>query len=194
METQETCQGTVVSGVRTDSGGGPGLIDDHISRQLVRIWQQILGIESISLDQNYFDLGGDSSLAVQMFSQIEDIFKIKLPLATLYEAPTVDELARILRGEVSSSRWSPLVEIQPKGSRPPFFCIHPHGGNVLVYRELSRQLGSDQPFFGLQSRGLDGRQEPLARIEDMADLYLAEIRRVQSHGPYFSEATAWEVP
>lgn len=185
METQQTCTGpNVAVGAETRSPGRD-LIDDDISRQLILIWQEILGIESVGLGQNYFDLGGDSSLAVQMFSKIEDVFKIKLPLATLYEAPTVDELAGILRGEISTSRWSPLVAIQPNGSRPPFFCIHPHGGNVLVYRELSRQLGSDQPFFGLQSPGLDGRQEPITRIEDMAVLYLMEIRKVQPHGPYF---------
>lgn len=160
-------------------------IDDNISRQLIQIWQEVLGLQSVELDQNYFDLGGDSSLAVQMFARIEDIFKIRLPLATLYEAPTVTELAEILRGEVSLSRWSPLVAIQPNGSRPPFFCIHPHGGNVLVYRELSKQLGSDQPFFGLQSPGLDGSHPPIKKIEDMAALYLKEIRRVQPQGPYF---------
>lgn len=185
METQETCPGTVEKCVPTGFAGGPDLTDDHISKQLIQIWQQILGIDSISPDQNYFDLGGDSSLAVQMFARIDETFEVKLPLATLYEAPTVDELARVLRSEVSSFRWSPLVEIQPKGARPPFFCVHPHGGNVLVYRELSKQLGSDQPFFGLQARGLDGSQTPIEKIEDMADLYRTEISKVQPHGPYF---------
>jgi thioesterase domain-containing protein/acyl carrier protein len=184
METQQICTGTTVEGAEAHLPERE-IIDDDISRQLIHIWQEILGVESIRLDQNYFDLGGDSSLALQMFSRIEDVFKIKLPLATLYEAPTVDELAGILRGEVSLSRWSPLVAIQPNGSRPPFFCVHAHGGNVLVYRELSRQLGSDQPFFGLQSPGLDGSQAPITKIEDMAVLYLKEIRRVQPHGPYF---------
>jgi thioesterase domain-containing protein/acyl carrier protein len=185
METQQTCTGpSVAVGAETHSLSRD-LIDDDISRRLTDIWQEILGIESIGLGQNYFDLGGDSSLAVQMFAQIGNVFGIKLPLATLYEAPTVDELAGILRGEISASRWSPLVAIQPNGLRPPFFCIHPHGGNVLVYRELSKQLGSDQPFFGLQSPGLDGSQEPITRIEDMAVLYLTEIRKAQPQGPYF---------
>lgn len=164
---------------------GDGHVDDNVSRQLLLIWQQVLGIDSIAFDQNYFDLGGDSSLAVQMFARIEDVFKIKLPLAVLYEAPTLDELARILRSKSTISRWSLLVEIQPTGSRPPFFCVHPHGGNVLVYRELSKHLGSDQPLFGLQSRGLDGVEEPLATVEEMAALYISEVRRVQPHGPYF---------
>jgi phthiocerol/phenolphthiocerol synthesis type-I polyketide synthase E len=157
---------------------------NETARQLARIWQEILGVGPIGFDQNYFDLGGDSSLAVRMFAQIEKVFQVKLPLATLYDAPTIEELARILRGEAEASGWSPLVAIQPTGSRPPLFCMHPHGGNVLIYRDLSRHLGSDQPFYGLQCRGLDGTQPPLTQIEDMAALYLKDIQKLQPHGPY----------
>ena len=158
---------------------------DATEGKLVPIWQELLGLDSVSVDQNFFDLGGDSSLAVRMFAKIEEIFKVKLPLATLYETPTIEELARVIRGEISNSGWSPLVAIQPHGSRPPFFCFHGAGGNVLIYRDLSRHLGSDQPFYGLQSQGLDGSLPPLTTVEDMAALYLKEIRRVQPHGPYF---------
>jgi len=153
--------------------------------QLAEIWQEVLGIECVGVDQNYFDLGGDSSLAVRMFAEIEKVFKVKLPLATLYDAPTIEELARFLKSNSVASGWSPLVAIQPLGSRPPFFCFHGAGGNVLTYRDLSRHLGSDQPFYGLQSQGLDGSRPPLTKIEEMAALYLKEIRRVQPHGPYF---------
>lgn len=158
---------------------------DETTRQLTHIWQDLLGIRTIGLDDNYFDLGGDSPLAVQLFAQIDRIFKVKLPLATLFEAPTIRELTQILHREAHASGWSPLVSIQPFGSRPPFFCIHGAGGNVLIYRDLARRLGSDQPFYGLQSWGLDGSCAPLTRIEDMAALYVKEIQRVQPHGPYF---------
>jgi len=155
------------------------------SDRLARIWQEILGIDSVSPDQNYFDLGGDSSLAVQMFAEIEKTFKIKLPLATLYEAPTIEELSKILSGETAAAGWSPLVAIQVAGSRPPFFCMHGAGGTVLMYRDLSRRLGDDQPFYGLQAQGLDGTSSPLTTVEGMASLYVSEIRSVQPHGPYF---------
>jgi thioesterase domain-containing protein/acyl carrier protein len=158
---------------------------DDTAEQLARIWQEILGLDSISPDQNYFDLGGDSSLAVQLFAQIERAFKIKLPLATLYEAPTIEELAKILRGETAAHGWSPLVAVQVAGSRPPFFCMHGAGGTVLMYRDLSRHLGDGQPFYGLQSQGLDGSCPPLTKVEEMAALYVMEIRKVQPHGPYF---------
>jgi len=158
---------------------------DDTESQLAGIWQNLLGLESVDVDQNFFDLGGDSSLAVRMFAEIEKIFQVKLPLATLYETPTIEELARVLRGEASSSGWSPLVTIQPAGSRPPLFCFHGAGGNVLIYRDLSRRLGMDQPIYGLQAQGLDGSQPPLTTIEDMAALYVNEIRQAQPHGPYF---------
>jgi phthiocerol/phenolphthiocerol synthesis type-I polyketide synthase E len=160
-------------------------VSDNTTKQLTQIWQEILGIDSISPDQNYFDLGGDSSLAVHMFAQIEKIFGVKLPLATLFEAPTIEELAQILRRDESPAGWSSLVEIQSSGSRPPFFCIHGAGGTVLIYRELAQRLGSDQPFYGLQAIGLDASCDPLTRIEDMAALYTKEIRRKQPHGPYY---------
>jgi len=159
--------------------------EDATAKQLTRIWQDLLGVESIGPDDNYFDLGGDSSLAVHMFARVEELFHVKLPLATLYDAPTIAELACILRCEAPATGWSPLVAIQPAGSRPPFFCFHGAGGNVLSYRQLSRHLGPDQPFYGLQCQGLDGSCPPLTRIEDMAALYVKEIRRMQRHGPYF---------
>ena len=160
-------------------------VNDRTTTQLAEIWQELLGVVSISPDQNYFDLGGDSSLAVQMFAQIEKVFGVKLPLATLFEAPTIEELARILRREESPTGWSPLVEIQSSGSRPAFFCVHGAGGTVLIYRELARRLGPDQPFYGLQAAGLDASSAPLTHIEDMAALYAKEIRKTQPRGPYY---------
>ena len=135
----------------------PNILDEVVA-QLLHIWEQVLGVQSISPDQNYFDLGGDSSLAVQMFAQVEDVFKVKLPLATLYEAPTINELAMLVHGEVSATRWS-WCTCRHSASLvhgPLSFLMHGAGGNVLSYRELSKHLGPDQPFYGLQALGLDG--------------------------------------
>ena len=101
---------------------------DDIEGQLTHIWEDLLGVEQIGRDQNYFDLGGDSSLAVHLFVQIEKTFNIKLPIFTLFEAPTIAELAAVLRRDSAPAGWSPLVAIQPNGSRPPFFCMHGAGG------------------------------------------------------------------
>jgi phthiocerol/phenolphthiocerol synthesis type-I polyketide synthase E len=158
---------------------------DDATQHLTRIWENLLGVRPIEPHQNYFDLGGDSLLAVQMFAQIEAVFQVSLPIATLFEAPTIADLAQIVEREAPKSRTSSMVPIQPKGSRPPFFCMHGAGGNVLIYRELSQRLGEDQPFYGLQSQGLDGSVEPPTRIEDMASVYVREIKRVQPRGPYY---------
>ena len=160
-------------------------IEDETTKELARIWGELLGVSSVGLDDNYFDLGGDSPLAVQLFARIDKAFKVKLPLATLFEAPTISDLARIVRQKAPISDWSSLVTIQPAGSRPPFFCVHGAGGHVLIYRDLSMHLGQDQPFYGLQAQGFDGKHPPLTQIEDMATLYVREIRRAQPRGPYF---------
>jgi surfactin family lipopeptide synthetase A len=168
-------------------GGSPEIAArlDPIEQMLVQIWSRILRIKSISIHDNFFNLGGHSLLAVRVIAEIERLVKRRLPLATFFKAPTIEKLAQILRGEMSPSGWSPLVAIQPSGSRPPFFCMHGAGGTVLIYRDLSRHLGLDQPFYGLQSQGLDGSRPPLETIEEMAAIYVREIRRVQPHGPYF---------
>jgi surfactin family lipopeptide synthetase A len=156
----------------------------QLELELVKIWEQALGTKIASVRDNFFDLGGHSLLAVRMFAQIEKVFKTRLPLATLYEAPAIEDMARILSSGVVSWRWSPLVAIQTSGSRPPFFCFHGAGGNVLIYRNLAQYLGPDQPFYGLQSQGLDGSSPLLGKIEEMAALYVKEIRGIQPRGPY----------
>jgi phthiocerol/phenolphthiocerol synthesis type-I polyketide synthase E len=158
-----------------------------VERTLVDIWQKLLGVEQIGIHDNYFDLGGNSVLAVRLFAQIERTFNKKIPLATLIDTPTVEELGNIIREDEWSTSWSPLVAIQSDnyGAKPPLFCIHAAGGNVLLYRDLARHLGPDQPVYGLQAQGLDESGPFLTRIEDMASLYLKEILAVQPEGPYF---------
>ncbi|MGH7824390.1 MAG: non-ribosomal peptide synthetase [Candidatus Binatia bacterium] len=157
---------------------------DVLEIQLATIWEKILGIEPIGIKDNFFDTGGHSLLAVRLLAQIEKLSGKKLPLVTLFQAPTVEQLAKILRQEEWNAPWSSLVPIQPLGSKPPFFCVHAAAGNVLFYRDLARHLGADQPFYGLQAQGLDGDQDPYTRVEEMAGHYIDEIRTVQPEGPY----------
>lgn len=174
---------TVTGEAARESVHAPAPDADEKTRLTV-IWQQLLGIEPITSDQNYFDLGGDSILAVQLFAQIEREFGLKLPVATLFETPTIADLAQLIQNDAPTAGWSSLVPIQPAGSKPPFFGIHGAGGNVLIYRELAQHLGSDQPCFGLQCQGLDGKLPILKTVEEMAAVYAKEIRRVRPHGPY----------
>ncbi len=165
------------------AGGVPA--GDETTQRLLAMWRDLLSLDSIGLDDNYFDLGGDSALAVHLFARIEKEFGVKLPLATLFEAQTVSELTEVLRSRAQPAGWSPLVTVQSAGTRANFFCVHGAGGNVLIYRDLAKLLGPDQPFYGLQSRGLDGKEELQKSVPEMARDYVEAVQRVQPHGPYF---------
>ncbi|MFN6500470.1 MAG: amino acid adenylation domain-containing protein [Nostoc sp. DedQUE01] len=170
---------------------------NEVERQLTEIWEQLLGVQPIGIQDNFFELGGHSLLAVKLFWQIEKTFNQNLPLAILFQSSTVEALAKIICQqedlatnkasvkEKSRATWSSVVEIQPNGSKPPFFCVHGLGGEVLCFRELAQHLGSEQPFYGLQPRGLDGKHPFHTRVEDMAAHYIQEIKILQPNGPYF---------
>ena len=157
---------------------------DEIEGQLTTIWQELLGVSAVGTEDNFFELGGHSLLAVQLFTEIENRFGKKLPLATLFQTSTISRLAEILRNGTSPS-WSSLVAIQPRGTKPPLFCIHGCGAHVFIYRPLMAYLDSDQPVYGLQAQGIDGKRKPFTRIEDMASHYVKEIREVDPDGPYY---------
>jgi thioesterase domain-containing protein/acyl carrier protein len=152
---------------------------------IAQIWAEVLKCDRVGIHDNFFDLGGDSLLAVRLIERIHKQFKQELPLSTLFLTPTVEGLANTLSSERDSLPWSSLVPIQPAGSNPPFFCVHPIFGVVFPYYELAYHLGTDQPFYALQPIGIDGKHPPLTRIEDMAAHYIKVLRTVQPEGPYF---------
>ncbi|MEG4805076.1 amino acid adenylation domain-containing protein [Microcoleus sp. ARI1-B5] len=152
---------------------------------LAQIWSEILNTEPVGIRDNFFDLGGDSLLAIRLINEINQQFERELPLSSLFLNPTIEGLADSLDSGTNSREWSPLVAIKPRGKNPPFFCVHPIFGVVFPYCELAFQLGENQPFYGLQPKGIDGESSPLTRIEDMAADYIAALRTVQPKGPYF---------
>src|SRR5579862_936064 len=160
--------------------------ESEVEQKLAKVWAEVLGLDCVGVHDNFFDLGGHSILAVRLFVRMEAVFNKRLPVALLFEAPTVAQLARHLtQTDTAQLPWSPLVPIQPSGSKPPFFCIHGGGTQVLIYRSLARYVGNDQPLYGLQPQGGDGRLPCINRVEDMATLYLQAMRTVQPHGPYY---------
>ncbi len=152
--------------------------------QLTQIWSEVLGVDWVGIRDNFFESGGHSLLAVRLMAQIQQKLHKQLPLASLFQNPTIAELAHLLRQSTDASLWSSLVPIQTHGTNPPFFCIPGAGGNVLYFYDLARCLGAEQPFYGLQAQGLDGESEPLHRIEEIASDYIKAIQTVQPQGPY----------
>lgn len=171
---------------------------DDVEQKLAAAFQDLLGVERPGLDQDFFELGGHSLLAVRLFARIHKEFGLDLELATLLSAGTVRKLASVVRQElklpepgsepvrsVAAKKGQYVVPIQVEGTRPKLFLVHGAGGNVLGFRDLSHYFGKDQPVYGLQARGVDGKQAPHQTIAEMAAAYLAELREVQPHGPYF---------
>jgi aspartate racemase len=157
---------------------------DPLELELTQIWEATLGVRPIGVQDNFFDLGVDSLRAAGLFARLQKRFGKDLPTGALFRAPTVERLAALLRRSETREVWTSLVPIQPDGSRPPVFCIHGGAGTILIFHDLARHLGREQPLYALQAQGLYGQERPLTRVEDMAAHYLHEIRSVQPRGPY----------
>ncbi len=156
-----------------------------LERRLVEIWQDVLGIGSIGVTDDFFELGVDSLTAARLFARIEHTFGEKLPLAPVFRAPTVERLAELLSDqEGTAPRCSSLVPLRETGSRPPLFCVHGGAGTILLYSELARRLGPEQPVYGLQAVGLYGGEAPQTSVPKMAARYVEELTAAVPVGPY----------
>ncbi len=154
---------------------------DHLERQIADIWQRVLGVRDVGVRDNFFALGGYSLLAVRVVAQIEKVLGRKIPVTALFQKPTVEQLAELLREQASFVPWSALAPLQTRGSRPPFFWVHGEASDAI----LPRHLGPDQPLYGLLHQAHDGHRARYTTVEDIAAHYLSEIRSVQPRGPYF---------
>ncbi|MBP5971596.1 amino acid adenylation domain-containing protein [Brasilonema sp. CT11] len=157
---------------------------NQLELQLVQIWSKILKVDKVGVQDNFFDLGGHSLLAPYLMAQIKQQFGKDVPLASLFQNPTIEQLATILQVDSDYSNSSYLVPIQPNGSKLPFFCIPGAGGEPFYLYHLGRYLGADQPLYSFQANNLDGL-ESATRIKDMASHYIEAMQAVQPQGPYF---------
>ena len=158
---------------------------DETESRLLHIWESVLGRSRLGVDDDFFEMGGHSLLAVRLVHRIEQEFGRRLPLSALFQAPSAALMAALLKREGPASSWECLVPIQPRGTRIPFFCIHGVGGTLLRIRELTRCIKEDQPIYGFEARGLDGNRPPVQTIQEMATLYITEMRSLQPQGPYY---------
>jgi thioesterase domain-containing protein/acyl carrier protein len=175
-----------------------------VEREIAQIWSELLEVEQVSIYDDFFRLGGHSLLAVKLKTMLHDRLQWEMPLADLFRATTIAGLAELMAKTqetpvVKEASTSILVEIQAGGALTPMFFVHPVGGSVLSYVELARELGPEQPFYAIQSPGGDAEPEHLATFEQMAQLYIQAIQRVQPSGPYqlggwsLGGLLAWEI-
>ncbi|HUY19643.1 MAG TPA: non-ribosomal peptide synthetase [Candidatus Binataceae bacterium] len=153
--------------------------------QIARIWEELLGTWPVGIRDEFFELGGDSLLALQLITRLEALSTKPLPMSMLLEAATVERQAAILRDANWSPSWPTVVTLQPHGDQPGLFCLPGAGAGVLALVALARRLGEEQPFYGLQPPGLDGAGAPMRKVEELAGYFADAIRGVQPHGPYF---------
>jgi amino acid adenylation domain-containing protein len=154
--------------------------------KMLAIWQEMLGRQTIGVEDNFFEIGGHSLLAARMMAEVESRFGISVPLVALLENPTVRDLVKAISASGWNPSWKSLVRLKDGGNQPPIFLVHAIGGDVLSYRSLSAYLADlDRSIYGLRAQGVDGKTRPLESVEEMAALYLKEIREVQPHGPYY---------
>jgi len=152
--------------------------------ELTQMCESVLQTQPVGVTDDFFQLGGDSLRATELLARIERCYGQVLPIARMLEDPTVEGLEQWIRGRSQPRQWSPIVAVQPRGTNPPLFLMHPGGGNVLCYLELARQLSPNQPVFALQAAGVDGVCPPVTCIKDMATEYVRAVRRIQETGPY----------
>lgn len=150
-----------------------------IESQLVELWEQVLGITPIGVKDDFFNLGGDSLAAVEMVTEIQALHGLRLEASALIQASTIEQLANLIVS--GDAQHSTLVPIHSTGSKPPFFCVHGIGGDVISFRDLANHVGEDQPFYGL--RADNGGTHRLS-VESIAAHYIEHMKRLQPAGPY----------
>ncbi len=170
-----------VRSLDTDNAIAPA---DEVEARLADIWCKVLGLTSISVNDDYFELGGDSLAATYLVLEVNLQFNTELPLGTLLHAPTIRKMADSIRDFRGSSLRSAVVPIQPNGTKPRLFCIGPLNGEVLLFRKLAMELGPDQPLYGLEPFGLSRTASGLVRIESIAAYYIEQMKTLAADRPY----------
>jgi acyl transferase domain-containing protein/thioesterase domain-containing protein len=162
---------------------------NEVEETIVGLWQSLLGVEHIGIDDDFFELGGHSLAGIQLLARLREAFRLPgLKLNKLIEKPTVAGHAESIEETRRSEIVLPdiLVPLQPGGIRPPFFCMHPIGGDIGSLVDLSRYMAPDQPFYGIQAPGIGevAKYGDYDSLEEMAAEYIAAIKFISPDGPY----------
>jgi thioesterase domain-containing protein/acyl carrier protein len=157
---------------------------DLLEFKILQVWQNVLGTQAVGVNDNFFEAGGNSWLAVRMFVEIEKATGSYLPMNTLLRAATVSDLAKVIRQEMGGEIWSTVIAIQPGKNLVPIYFAPGAAENGLAVARVARYLNPDQPVYMFQIPLGDEQEGHLARIEDMAAHYVQALRNRQPHGPY----------
>lgn len=158
---------------------------DNVERELAAIWEGVLGVKPIGVHDNFFRLGGHSLLAIQMMMKVRQRFDIKLIASAVLGAPTIASLAALIRGRYTPVDSPVLAPLKADGERALLFCVHPAGGQVMIYKHLADSLSPAQPVYGVQSRALMNPLIEFESFDTMALEYARAIREQQTEGPYY---------
>jgi amino acid adenylation domain-containing protein len=181
------------------AGAGRTSPRDALELRLLEIWEALLERRPLGVRDSFFAVGGHSLLAVKLTARIEREIGVRLPLATLFHAQTVEGLARAVRQAGSAPAAPRLVELRAGGAGPPLTLVHPVGGNPFCYMPLASRLAGDLPLLALRAPGVEPGEEPAATIEELAALHVRELRQRQPRGPYLlggwsvGGLAAWEM-
>jgi thioesterase domain-containing protein/acyl carrier protein len=157
-----------------------------LEEQLATVWARVLGVVRVGVEDDFFDLGGHSILAVRLLAEVNRVLGVEVPVAAFFQgASTVAGLATAIVENGVQRPWSLLFSVQPNGSRPPLFFVHPHETSLLTLRHFTRPLGPDQPLLALLPRRQENRFDQSGSVEQMAADLVAAIRRAQPRGPYY---------
>jgi amino acid adenylation domain-containing protein len=157
---------------------------DEVEQQLTEIWETALGISPIGVEDDFFEIGGDSLQSIALMMKIEEAFGKTLPLSTLLTEPTIAQMADVLRESQPSDIHKSIVLLRKGGSKPPIFFIHDGEGETIPYRQLALNLDSEHPIYGIQPYSRDGFPMLHTRLTEMVEFYTEQIRSVQPEGPY----------
>jgi len=155
-------------------------------RELARIWRELLLVEDIGVHANFFEIGGDSLMAVRVVAEIESTFGRRLPMTELFRSPTLEQLAAVVDHGATRPGYCALVSLRAAGTGAPFFCVAGAGEDAGVFAGLVATLPIGRPIYGLHVRGLDAidPDTPHRSIEGVGAQLLDAIRSIQPHGPY----------
>ncbi|TYA74713.1 thioesterase domain-containing protein [Seonamhaeicola marinus] len=160
------------------------LPQNDTEKLLVKLWQDVLGISQISVSDNFFEIGGDSILSIQLVSKARKS-GLNLRPNQLFENQTIRAMSKaILNSSTNNESEGFLTTIRKEGHKNPLFCIHSGGGHVFFYGPLKDHLKKGRPIYALNPAGLNSDEEMHENVEDMAADYLKTIKKMQSKGPY----------